>query len=68
MTDNNMVNRKRTKRKNNDLQNITKKSRDQVTGITLKSGGELWCDKVYADLAPCVPPVVLLLLQLGDKS
>ena len=35
-----MANRKRT---NNDLQNITEKNRDRVTGTSLKTGGELMC-------------------------
>ena len=32
--------------KNNDLQNITKKTRAQATGTTLKSGVELRCAEV----------------------
>ena len=38
MTDNPMAKRKRT---NNDLQNITHKTKDRVTGTSLKTGGEL---------------------------
>ena len=40
-TDNTMAKRKKDKRANNDLQNITHKTKDQVKRTPLKTGGEL---------------------------
>ena len=37
--------RKRDKRTNNDLQNITQKTKDRATGIVLKTRGELRCSE-----------------------
>jgi hypothetical protein len=45
---------------NNGLQNIIQKTNDQATRTPLKTGQELRCTRVA--------PVVLLLLQHGDKS
>ena len=38
--------KKKEKRTNNDLQNITHKTKDQVTRIPLTPGGELRCPKL----------------------
>jgi hypothetical protein len=40
-----MAKRKRRKRTNNHLQNITHKSTDGVTRTPLKTGGELRCSR-----------------------
>ena len=42
-TDNTTAKRKRTKGQNNNLQKITHKTKDRVTRIPLKIGGELGC-------------------------
>ena len=48
------------KRTNNDLQNITHKTKDQVTLTPIKTGDELMCSGRVAVPAPLVKPVVLL--------
>ena len=50
---------KSTKRANNDLQNITQKTKDRATRAPLKPEGE----RGRAVPAPIVTPVVLLYLQ-----
>ena len=42
-TANTMTKKKKDKRTNNDLQNITYKTKDRVTWTPLKTGGELMC-------------------------
>ena len=46
-----MAKRKRTKGTNNDLQNITHKTKDRVTQTPLKTGGELRCSGRYSVIA-----------------
>jgi hypothetical protein len=48
------------KRTNNDLQNITHKTKDRVTLTPIKTGDELMCSGRVAVPAPLVKPVVLL--------
>ena len=40
-----VANKRRAKRQNNDIQNITCKTKDRVTRTTLKTGGELGVPK-----------------------
>jgi hypothetical protein len=51
--------KKHTKRTNNDLQNITHKTKDRVTRTPLKTEGELRCSGRVVP-APLVAPIVLL--------
>ena len=46
---------------NNDLQNITQKTKDRATRTLLKTGSELGCSEWDAVPAPQVTTVVLLL-------
>ena len=48
--DKTVTNRKRTTRQNNDIQNITHKTKDRVTRAPLNTGGELGApkDKSYS--------------------
>ena len=43
---------KKDKRTNNDLHNITQKTKDRVTRTALKSGGEFGCPGRVTDYAP----------------
>jgi hypothetical protein len=52
---------KNNKRKNNNLQNITRKNKERATRIPLKCGNELRFPERLAVPAPIVIPVVLLL-------
>ena len=56
---------KKYKKKNNNLQNTTQKSKERATRIPLKSGGELMCPEWLVVPASLVIPVVLL---LNDSS
>jgi hypothetical protein len=54
---------------NTDQQNITQISKDQPTLTLLKTTGDKSCDpEGHAVPAPHVAPVLLLLLQTGEKS
>jgi hypothetical protein len=53
-----MAKKKKDKRTNNDLQNITQKTKDRATRSPIKTGG---APKGLAVPAPLVTPVVLLL-------
>ena len=59
--------KKKDKRTNNDLQNNTHKTRDLVTRTPLKTVDELGCSGEVAP-APHIAPIVLFLLQTGDKA
>jgi hypothetical protein len=51
---------KKVQKDNNDLQNITHKTKDKITRIPLKTGGELRCSGRIAVPAPLVALVVLI--------
>ena len=51
---------KKDKRTNNDLQNITHKTKDRVTRTPLKQGMDSGAPEGSAVPAPLVAPVVLL--------
>jgi hypothetical protein len=53
-TENTMARGKKNKRTNNDLQNITHKTKDRVTRTTLKTGGELgYFGRVSSSCSTC---------------
>jgi hypothetical protein len=51
---------KKDKRTNNDLQNITHKTKDGVTRTPLKTGGELRCSERVVVPVSLVAPGVLI--------
>jgi hypothetical protein len=54
-TDNTMAKRKRYKRANNDLQNITLKAKDRATPTPQKTGGEIkCCGRIQNKLNPTI--------------
>jgi hypothetical protein len=52
-----MANEKGQKDTNNDVQNVTKKTKDRATRTPLKTGGELGCSGKVGISAPLVTPV-----------
>jgi hypothetical protein len=56
------------KRTNNDIQNIARKTKDKDTLIRLKIVNGLRYYGIITVSGPLVAPVMLLLLQTGDKS
>jgi hypothetical protein len=58
-----MANRKKYKKTNNDLQNITIKNKDQIRQIPLKPGVNAGAPEDWAVPAPLVAHVVLNLLR-----
>ena len=60
MTDNSMAKKKKDKRTNNDLQNITHKTNDRGTRTPLKTWVNSGVPEGWAVPAPLVTPVVLL--------
>jgi len=68
-TDNTMAKRKKkNKRTNNDLQNITQKTKDQATRTPLKTRVNSCSSEGNAVPAPHVAPIVLFYYKPGDKS
>jgi hypothetical protein len=62
-----MTKKKNNKRTNNDLQSIAQKTKARTARTPLKPVDELGCSgEVVPD--PHMAPIVLLLLQTGDKS
>ena len=59
--------KKKDKRTNNDLQNITHKTKDWVTRTPLNTRGKLRCYGGVAVPAPQVAPIVLLWLKTKYK-
>jgi hypothetical protein len=48
--------------------NMTQKTKDRATRTSLKTGVDLGCSGRVSFPSPYVAPIVLLLLQTGDKS
>jgi len=63
-----MVKNQNDKRALNDLQNTTQKTKYWTTRIPLKIVSDLMSSGMVAVPAPLLPPILLLLLQFGDKS
>ena len=59
--------KKKDKKTNNDLQDITQKNKYRISRTPLNIGSEFRCFGRVGSLCPHVAPILLLLSQTGDK-